>query len=269
MIKIMKTDETYRRDKEFVDVTFWDCAKITTQKTSWVWKDNMVMRYCLILISEGCVSFKINKKENVTLEKNTLLMVAPNTIISAKELSTSSTIWMITFECDDFIFFDFTSSYITARASGAIPPMFSQLNSHVVHQNKPHYYYDSLLMLILDEVNRHIITDENKRQIYDEVCSYISHHVNETLTVQKISDAINYNKDYLGRIIRECSGSNVKQLIVDEKLTSAKNLLQMTNYSCEKIGEMIGISSANKFVKFFKYHTGESPSEYRKTHQLL
>jgi YesN/AraC family two-component response regulator len=124
-------------------------------------------------------------------------------------------------------------------------------------------------MLILDEVNRHIITDENKRQIYDEICEYISKHVSEELTVQSISDAMNYNKDYLGRIIRECNGSNIKQLIIEEKLTAAKSLLRMTNYSCEKIGALIGLSSANKFVKFFKYHTGETPSEYRSTYQLL
>ncbi|MBO5415314.1 MAG: helix-turn-helix domain-containing protein [Clostridia bacterium] len=269
MIKIMKTDDTYRRDKEFVDMAFYDCAKITTQSASWVWKDNMVMRYCLILVSDGCVSFRINKKENIILERDTILLLAPNTIVSAKELSSSSTIWMITFECNDFIFFNLSSSYVTAKASSAITPMFYQLNSHVVHRSKPHYYYDSLLMLILDEVNRHIITDENKRQIYDDVCKYISKHVSEELTVGKISDAMNYNKDYLGRIIRECSGSNIKQLIIEEKLTTAKSLLQMTNYSCEKIATLIGLSSANKFVKFFKYHTGESPSEYRNSHQIL
>ena len=269
MIKIMKMDDVYRRDKEFVDVSFWDCAKIKTQNSFWKLDENMVMRYCLILVSDGCVSFKINKKEHVDLEKNMLLLVAPNTIISAKEQSSTSTIWMITFECDDFIFFDFSSNYVTAKASGEIVSMFYQLNTYVVHRSKQRYYYDTLLTLILDEVNKHIITDENKQQIYDNVCKYISHHVGEALTVQKISDAMGYNKDYLGRIIRECSGSNVKQLIIEEKLTAAKNFLQMTNYSCEKIGAMIGIASANKFLKFFKYHMGESPSEYRNSHKIL
>ena len=269
MIKVLKTDDTYRRDQEFVDISFWDCTKITTQSSSWVWKSNMLMRYCLILVSDGCVKFNINKKETVVLENNMLLLAAPNTLISAKEQSTSSTIYMITFECNDFVFFNFPESYITVKASSAITPMFYQLNSHVVHHTKPHYYYDSLLMLILDEVNRHKITDENKRQIYDEVCQYISQHVNEELTVQKISNALNYNKDYLGRMIRNCNEANIKHLIIEEKLTAAKNLLQMTNYSCEKIGALIGLSSANKFVKFFKYHTGKTPSEYRNTKQFM
>lgn len=269
MIKVLKLDDTYRRDQEFVDFSFLDCAKITTQSSSWVWKENMLTRYCLILVSDGCIKFKINKKETVVLENDMILLVTPNTLISAKEQSSSSTIWMITFQCDDFMFFDLTSNHITAKASGAITPMFYQLNTHVVHRSKSHYYYDSLLLLILDEVNRHIITDENKRQIYDEVCEYISKHVSEELTVQSISDAMNYNKDYLGRIIRECNGSNIKQLIIEEKLTTAKNLLHMTNYSCDRIGALVGLSSANKFVKFFKYHTGETPSEYRSSHQVL
>ena len=269
MIKILKTDNTYRRDQEFIDVSFWDCAKIKTQNSSWVWQENMLTRYCLILVSDGAVTFKINKKETVVLENNTLLLLPPNTLISAHEQSTSSTIWIVTFQCDDFIFFDFSHSYLAANASSAMLPMFNQLNSYVVHRSKPHYYYDSLLMLILDEVSKQIITDEKKSQIYDEICEYISRHVNENLTVQKISDVMNYNKDYLGRIIRECNGSNIKRLIIDEKLKLSKNLLQMTNYSCEKIGLLIGISSANKFIKFFKYHTGETPSEYRAAYQFI
>lgn len=269
MIKVLKIDDTYRREQEFVDVKFGNCAKITTHGSSWIWKEHMIMKYHLILVSDGSVKFKINKKETIVIEKDMLLLVPPHTLISAKEQSSTSTIWMITFECEDFMFFEIPSNHITAVASSTITSMFYQLNSHFVHNSKPQYYYDSMLMLILDEVNRHLITDTNKRQIYDEVCQYISKHVGEELTVMKISDAMNFNKDYLGRIIRECSGSNIKQLIVEEKLNAAKNLLHMTNYPCEKIGTLIGISSANKFVKFFKYHTGESPSEYRKTHQLL
>ena len=62
MIKVLKLDDTYRRDQEFVDFSFLDCAKITTQSSSWVWKENMLTRYCLILVSDGCIKFKINKK---------------------------------------------------------------------------------------------------------------------------------------------------------------------------------------------------------------
>ena len=269
MIKILKTDNTYRRDQEFIDISFWDCAKIKTQNTPWEWKENMLTRYCLILVSDGSVRFKINKKETVILESNMLLMLAPNTLISAYEQSSASTIWIVTFQCDDFIFFDFPHNYLAINASSTIHPMFNQLNSYVVHHSKPHFYYDSLLMMILDEISKQIITDEKKRQIYDEICEYISRHVNEDMTVQKISDVMNYNKDYLGRIIRECNGSNIKQLIIDEKLKLSKNLLQMTNYSCEKIGALIGINSANKFIKFFKYHTGETPSEYRAAYQFI
>lgn len=96
----------------------------------------------------------------------------------------------------------------------------------------------------------------------------ISDHVAEKLTVGSISAAMNYNPDYLCRVLRQCNGSNIKQLITEEKISGAKSFLQMTNYSCEKIGALIGMPSANRFVKFFKYHTGETPSEFRLTHQM-
>ena len=185
---------------------------------------NLLFFFALILVSDGSINCKINKRETICLEKDMIVLVAPNTLISAMEQSTSSTIWMISFECDDFIFFNFPSYYTTIRASSAITPMFYQLNSHFVHRSKPHYYYDSMLLLILDELNRHALTSENKHQIYDEVCKYISQHVSEELTVEKISETLKYSKDYLGRVIRQCCGSNIKQLIIDEKQTTAKSL---------------------------------------------
>ncbi len=269
MIKILKTDDSYRRDREFVDISFFSCTKITTQSNLWIWSENMLPRYCLILVSDGCVEFNLNKKDTVTLDCDMLLLLSPNTIVSAKEKSASSTIFMISFDCDDFIFFDISTSVVSAKASATLVSMLVQLNSHTVHGTKPRYYYDALLTLILDEVNKHTVTDENKRQIYDRVCTYISDNADKALTVEGISEAMNYNKDYLCRIIREYNGSSIKQLIIDEKLTAAKSLLQMTNYSCEKIGALIGISSANKFVKFFKYHMNETPGEYRNKHQNL
>lgn len=268
MIRILKKDDTYRREQDFAELFFWNCTKITTQDPLWTWKANLIQRYCIILVSSGAVDITISKKHVTRLESGSVLVVAPNTPIFAQERGTSSTLWMITFSCDDFIFFDFQNRYLQTKVSSVAISLFYQLNSHIVHESKPYYYYESLLLLIIDEIKCHIIAEPEKRTIYDNVCKYISEHISEELNVQKISDAMKYNKDYLSRIVRECGDSNLQQLIIEEKIETAKNLLRMTNYSCEKIALHIGIPTGNKFVKFFKYHTSEAPSAYRNKYQI-
>ncbi|HBF14300.1 MAG TPA: hypothetical protein DDW30_01175 [Clostridiales bacterium] len=268
MIKILKTDDTYRREQEFISFSFWDCAKIQTNSAAWAWKDTLMTRYCLIFVSDGRVSLRVNKRKTVVLENDMLLLTAPNTLIATEEQPQSGTVWIVTFECDDFPFFRLLPDGVSATVTGTLSPMLNQIHVHMAHHTKPHYYYDAMLTLMMDEIGRHILTEKSKQEIYDSVCKYISDHVSEELTVGKISAAMNYNKDYLCRVLRQCNGSNIKQLITEEKLSCAKSFLQMTNYSCERIGALIGLPSTNKFVKFFKYHTGETPGEYRNSHRI-
>ncbi len=268
MIKILKKDQTYRREQEYTEISFWNCTKITTQDPSWSWRTTMIQRYGILLVSEGCVEVTLVRKTRVRLDSNSVLLISPNTPLEIRETGESSTLWLITFSCDDFLFFPIEKKHLHVKVSSSTVSLFYQLSSHLVHDSKPHYFYESLLVLILDEIKRHIIVEPEKREIYDKVCKYISEHIHEDLTVQKISDAMNYHPDYLSKIIRDCNHSNVQKLIIEEKLETSKNLLRMTRFSCEKIAHHVGIESGNKFVKFFKYHTRQTPSEYRNIYQI-
>jgi len=263
MIKILKKDNFYRREREFIDLIFWDCTKINTGNEPWKWNRTMLQHYCIIYVPNGEVSFDINK-ETINLDSGSMLLVSPNMIIQSKtNNNVSSTIYVVEFDCDDFSFFEFNSNYLSVKVSASATNLFYQLNFQLTHGKKMHYYFESLLVMILDEIKRHIIVEPDKQIIYEKICQYIADNISGDLTVEKISSVMNYNKDYLSRIIKSCHGSNLQQLIIEEKLNIARNLLKLTNYSCEKIAVEIGLSSGNSFIKFFKYHTGESPSSYK------
>lgn len=228
----------------------------------------MLQHYCIVMLVKGSINFNINRKNDLVLDKGNMLLIAPNALVSA-ELSEPSIFWLLSFDCNDFFFFELGKSHIRTNASNSIISMFFQFSSNIAHDRNPNYCYEALLILIIEEIKRHIISEPNKRRIYNDVCRYIGVHINEGLNVRKISEAMNYNEDYLSRIIRECSGSNIQQLIIEEKLGTAKNLLRVSNYSCDKIAQHIGISSGNKFIQFFKYHTGESPGSYRSRNRSM
>ena len=72
-------------------------------------------------------------------------------------------------------------------------------------------------------------------------------------------------------IIRFCKRpfadvEEMNEYIINVRLNAAKALLSSSAYTVNEISEQLGCENANRFTKFFKYHTGISPQEYRKTH---
>ena len=54
------------------------------------------------------------------------------------------------------------------------------------------------------------------------------------------------------------------QYIVSLRITSAKNLIDNTDYNITQISETVGYDNSMYFSRIFKKHTGMSPTEYRK-----
>lgn len=262
MIKILKSDNVYRRDREFAELSFRECTKITTNR-AWSKRATLLQSFCIVAVVDGSFEISVNRQNVFTLEEGSVLVLSPNTSFGASAISDTGALQFVFFDCDDFLFFELPDGFKHTRASSNTLVMLDLLGRGLSLGEKPLYACEAALVLILEEIKRRLSAEPNKRAIYDEVCRYVAEHVTEELSVEKISRAMNYSADYLSRTVRECAGVGLCRLITEERLGVAKGLLKMTEYSCEKIAKSIGLSSGNKFVKFFKYHTGESPSEYR------
>lgn len=262
MLKILNCDNVYRREREFADLSLLECTKISATP-SWSISEGMLPSFRLIAVVGGAVELYVNKTLSVTLEDRDVLLIAPNSHISSNSVSGAPNVWMLRFDCDNFLFFNFDGPYAKAKISSTAIGMLDEISSDLSHSSRPLYCCEARTVLVLDELRRHLLADAGKQEIYGEVCRYIRENIEKELDVKTVSHAMGYNSDYLSRIIKECGGINLNRLIIDERLTNAKGLLKFTELSCQRIAAMTGISTANKFVKFFKYHTGETPSEYR------
>ena len=56
---------------------------------------------------------------------------------------------------------------------------------------------------------------------------------------------------------------SIKEYLNKEKIELSKRLLQTSELSITAIAKMLGWDEMNLFVKFFKYHEGTTPSQYR------
>lgn len=69
---------------------------------------------------------------------------------------------------------------------------------------------------------------------------------------------------YLSKLIKCASGRSGPEWIDDYVILEAKNLLKYSDLSIKEIVYHLHFPNQSVFYKFFKAHTGQTPSEYRK-----
>ena len=84
-----------------------------------------------------------------------------------------------------------------------------------------------------------------------------------TLTLEELASSLGYNKSYLSRMIREETGSNFKDLILQKRMKKAAGLLENSAYSVYEIMEACGLSNTTYFYRKFREHFGCTPSRYK------
>ena len=88
------------------------------------------------------------------------------------------------------------------------------------------------------------------------------HHAQER-SVAFYADALHITPKYLSTVIKEVSGKSAAEWIDDFVIKEAKNLLKYSSKSIQEITYALNFSTQSLFGKYFKRHTGMSPSEYR------
>lgn len=97
-----------------------------------------------------------------------------------------------------------------------------------------------------------------------QVCEYFSQNSKTVITMEKMADHLNFNKDYFGKIFKRQTGVSFSRFASVLKAEYAKELIATGNYKIYQISEMLGYSSTDYFTKKFKEITGKTPSEFKK-----
>ena len=82
-------------------------------------------------------------------------------------------------------------------------------------------------------------------------------------TVAYFADKCCLSSGYFGNLVRVETGSTAKDIIADHVLVYAKQLLNDEALTVTMISQHLGFEYPQHFVRFFKSHTGKTPSAYR------
>ena len=82
-------------------------------------------------------------------------------------------------------------------------------------------------------------------------------------TVAYFADKCCLSSGYFGNLVRVETGRTAKYIISDHLLAHAKQLLNDEALTVTMISQHLGFEYPQHFVRFFKSHTGKTPSAYR------
>lgn len=240
----------------FEDITFYQLQGEMAFKTYFL------NRYLLLYTEQGVLDVYIDEKK-IRLSSKDLLLVPPYHVLkqAAENADTETRLYSAEFSCSQFKFFEIGHHVHISNAAG-IEPLLSELYNTFMLQ-EGHYYQDAQLLLIIRLIKKLAFGYGEQQQLAERIRTYILQHLMQPLNIPDISEALNYNKDYLCRIFKKEYGVSIKEYLNKEKIELSKRLLQTSELSITAIAKMLGWDEMNLFVKFFKYHEGTTPSQYR------
>ena len=122
----------------------------------------------------------------------------------------------------------------------------------------------------------YIITEINQREqpgeikqgrcevLFDEFMSLLQQYNKRERNVSFYAKQLNITPKYLSSVVKEVSGKTAARWIDESVILEAKALLKYSGMSIQEIAYHLNFSTQSFFGKYFKQHTGTSPSRYKR-----
>ena len=118
--------------------------------------------------------------------------------------------------------------------------------------------------MFLAELNFLSVAKSNKNdKLYSEVREWVRINSDEPLKVSDIAKRFGYNVDYLNRVFKIHYPQGLKAYIDSMRMQRIKQDLLGEHLSLKEISLKYKFDDYKYFLKYFKYHEGISPKDYR------
>jgi len=103
-----------------------------------------------------------------------------------------------------------------------------------------------------------------KNRIVINVKKYITEHIEEKLTLNKVAEVFNFSPNYLSVLFSKYNDVGFNDYINQGKIEAAKEMMKDKDLKIYEISDALGFESAFYFSRVFKKVTGISPRDYMK-----
>ncbi len=117
----------------------------------------------------------------------------------------------------------------------------------------------------VDEARKNTAAQHNPRlnQIFERFIALVNENHCSERGMAFYADKLCLTPKYLSKLIKQASGRSAPDWIDEFVVLEAKNLLKYSNMAIKEIVFQLHFPNQSVFYKFFKTHTGLTPTEYR------
>lgn len=134
------------------------------------------------------------------------------------------------------------------------------------YQRKNKFKTLSLFYEIISELNESI----SEKSKLDSAIAYIAEHITDTfIDLQLLAQHCRISEDHFRHLFKQIYGVSPTQYIAEQKIIYIKNKLLTSEKCIKEISYLSGFHDKNYFSRFFKKHTGLTPSEFRKKYGAI
>ena len=245
--------------------------------------------FAILLIQQGEVNLRCNHVE-FTLHKNNLFFVAPQLLYEIKSVNSDCRLVGLAFNAE---FLSQNGLHLTSLNTLKI--FSSGISPHFEVNEEEVDILQSLFKVMLKQTELNYLQAFDKETslhcvlaiMYESAAIYSRHHIvgqvkltrKEVITVNFLKLLSGHYKEerslqyyagclfltsrHLSQVIKETTGKTAGELIDDAVIMEAKILLVTPSLNVAQVADSLQFSNQSFFGKFFKKHTGNSPSEYR------
>lgn len=142
--------------------------------------------------------------------------------------------------------------------------MFQQLN-YIVESDKLKSYMNGRMIRpaikALHDYRFHVSSDALQKIVG------LVRNTRGDITLTECAERLNYHPSYIWKVLRSEWNMTFTDLVNQEKLNAAKQLLRKTELTVAEIAEQLNYSNAQNFIRFFSKYEETTPGKYRREHQ--
>ncbi len=131
---------------------------------------------------------------------------------------------------------------------------------------------------IVDAVNKMSLSFENPEEenssilftpdLVRKIDCYVKANIDKPIHLQDLASAVFLSPSHLSRTFKQLTGISLVDFIQEQKLNAAAKLLISSERTITEIAGLVGFNDGTYFSTCFRNKTGQSPTQYRKSHGI-
>lgn len=232
----------------------------------WIHPPFFLDTYEIIFVVKGIVYIREEDTEYV-LQEGDVLLLDPYRHHRGYRVSSGVDFYWIHYRSDE----EFKFKCFTPHDRYEITSLVKRLLTVTNTPSYPHTSFDAGIRMLTDalEFQNQNALSVTESKLLLSVYDHVRNNAHFYTTVQSIADAFGYSTGYISKLFQSKYGVGLKEYINGEQMKRAKNMLLNTQFSVYKISCEMQFPDSRSFIKFFTYHEGISPTQYRNVYTRL